>query len=166
MNYNIHPIFVHFPIALLTIYSLIKILPVHKILKENQKAVERFLLFLGVLGAFFALNTGEMAEHIVRKNRQIIEAHSTFAGISTFVFGFLAILEISDILNKKNYLNKFKYVLNKLSLLSENKFLTIILSIIGLISIFMTGILGGVIVYGTSADPLAPIILKILGITI
>jgi uncharacterized membrane protein len=166
MNYNIHPIFVHFPIALLTIYSLIKILPVHKILKENQKTVERFLLFLGVVGAFFALNTGEMAEHIVRKNRQIIEAHSTFAGISTFVFGFLAILEISDILNKKNYLNKFKYVLNKLSLLSENKFLTIILSIIGLISIFMTGILGGMIVYGTSADPLAPIILKVLGLTI
>jgi hypothetical protein len=28
-----------------------------------------------------------------------------------------------------------------------------------------TGLLGGVMVYGTSADPLAPIVLKLLGIT-
>ena len=58
MTYNIHPLFVHFPIAFLFIYSLIKIVPVKKWLpKVSWKDIERVLLVVGVLGAFAALSS-------------------------------------------------------------------------------------------------------------
>lgn len=167
MNYNIHPIFVHFPIALLTIYSFIKVLPFNKFFKDGKKTIERTFLFLGVLGAFFALNTGEIAEHIIKRNKDIVEIHSLFAGISTFIFSFLTFLEISNILIKKNYFKgKISYFLSIISDISEKNFLTNTLAIMGLLAIFITGLLGGVIVYGTTADPLAPILLKILGLSL
>jgi hypothetical protein len=34
----------------------------------------------------------------------------------------------------------------------------------GLLAISLTGLLGGVLVYGTSADPIAGLVLKLLGI--
>ena len=84
MMYNIHPLFVHFPIALLLIYSIIKILPLQKWLPAVAwKHIERALLFFGVLGAFAALSTGEIAEQMTRPNNDVVEAHSLFAAIAT-----------------------------------------------------------------------------------
>lgn len=39
-----------------------------------------------------------------------------------------------------------------------------LLAVVGLFAITITGVLGGSIVYGTTADPLAPIVLKMLGL--
>jgi hypothetical protein len=47
-----------------------------------------------------------------------------------------------------------------------NKNLVITLVILGFIALFLTGVLGGVLVYGTTADPLAPFILKLLNINL
>ncbi len=166
MQYNIHPIFVHFPIAFLSLYSLIKILPA-RFFAQNRKSIERTLLFFGILGAFASLNTGEIAEHIVRKNRNIIEIHSLFASLSTFVFVFLGFLEFCSFLNTKSYFNlKFGKFLLFFSKLSERQFLTKTFAILGFILIFLTGVLGGVIVYGTSADPFAKYILDLFNLSI
>ena len=76
MTYNIHPLFVHFPIALLFVYSIIKILPLQKWLPNVAwKHIERVLLLVGVLGAFAALSTGEIAEHLTRPNHDLVETH-------------------------------------------------------------------------------------------
>ena len=47
-----------------------------------------------------------------------------------------------------------------------NRFVSIALAILGLIAISVTGLLGGVIVYGVSADPVASFVIRILGISL
>ncbi|MCX6747864.1 MAG: hypothetical protein NTW98_02895 [Candidatus Nomurabacteria bacterium] len=100
MIYNIHPLFVHFPIALLLVYSLIKILPLAKYFPNVAwKHIERALLVFGVLGAFASMTTGETAEHLTNPNEKLVETHAFFASFSTWVYGLLLAGEILSYLN-------------------------------------------------------------------
>lgn len=171
MQYNIHPLIVHFPIALLFVYSLIKILPVNKWFpKLSWNSVRLVLITFGVLGAFVALSTGEVAEHLVKPNHDLVETHASLASLSTWIFALLFIGEL--IISLKHYINahyhnlKFKKLLFGISNFLNNKYTSFLLALIGLIAISLTGMLGGVMVYGVSADPLAPTVLKIFGISI
>lgn len=170
MNYNIHPLFVHFPIALLFIYSILKVIPLGKYLPNVAwRHIERVMLFVGVLSAMVASATGEEAEHLIRANRNLIHAHSTFADITVFVYGLIlaaslaeiVISHYSDVLSKYPALNN---LVVKFSNLFNSRFVSTSLAVIGLIAISVTGLLGGVIVYGVTADPLASFTLKLLGI--
>lgn len=171
MTYNIHPIFVHFPIALLFLYSFVKILPFKRWFpRVAWKDIERALLLVGVLGAFAALATGETAEHLVGPNRELVNMHSTFATLATWLYGALLVGEILSVINpiflpkiSSPGVTKFAQALEKL--LCNNGF-SKLLAFCALIAIFVTGLLGGVMVYGTTADPLAPTVLSILGITL
>lgn len=171
MTYNLHPIFVHFPIAMLLVYSVIKLLPLAKWFpKANWKDIELALLFIGVVGSFFALATGETAEHLVRPSRDLVEAHSLFATISTWIYGALLLGEVLAMFTSW-YENKMKNqeilkVVNFLKTNLTNKFYSGVLSFLGLIAISLTGLLGGVITYGVGADPFAAIVLQLLGISI
>ena len=171
MNYNIHPILVHFPIALLFLYSIIKILPFQKwIPSVSWKHIERALLVVGVLGAFAALATGETAQHLMQPNRQLVHAHSNFASIATFLYCVLLAGEVVDYV-KTRYARLMEIdIIKKLfEIIQEvlgNRVISGALAFLGLIAISVTGLLGGVMVYGVSADPFAAIVLKILGISI
>lgn len=172
MQYNIHPIFVHFPIALLFIYSLIKIIPVEKwFSKFKWSDIRKIILLIGVAGAFIGLATGEVAEHIVRPNHQLVEAHSSFATAATWLYAILLLGEIASYINthyptwaEKNQTRK--KILFFLETTLSKGFFPILLALLALIAIVITGILGGAMVYGTSADPFAGIILNLLGITL
>lgn len=60
---NLHPIFVHFPIAFLTLYSIVVILPFEKYFsKFDWSLVRKVVLIAGVLGAFASIATGEMGQ--------------------------------------------------------------------------------------------------------
>ncbi len=171
MIYNIHPIFVHFPIALLIIYSIIKILPFNSWLPNiSWRQIQNLLLSLGVLGAIAADQTGEIAEHLVRPTRALVESHSTFASISIFIYALLLLGEflyiVNPIINKKFHIVPVKRLLSIIEVTLTNKYLSKLLAFVGIIAISVTGLLGGVIVYGVTADPIAPFILNILGITI
>jgi uncharacterized membrane protein len=172
MTYNIHPLLVHFPIALLFLYSVIKILPMQKWFpKVAWRDVERVLLLIGVLGAFAALATGDTAEHLVHPNRQLVDAHSNFATVATFIYGALLVGEIAAVFNTyTDRINASWQWLLKVSQFIEkilcNKAFSIILAIAGFVAISVTGLLGGVIAYGLTADPVAPFVLKLLGITL
>ena len=170
MTYNIHPLFVHFPIALLFIYSLIKILPFQKWLPSvSWKHIERVLLLVGVLGAFVASSTGEIAEHLVRPNRQLVEMHSLFATLSTWFYGLLLLGEVLyflvPVVASKLSITPLIKLLSFIQKILQNQTFSKILALLGLIAISVTGLLGGVIVYGVTADPIAGVILQILGIT-
>lgn len=177
MTYNLHPIFVHFPIAFLLLYSVIKIIPFRKLFpKVSWKQTELLLLVVGILGAYLAAYTGEIAEKLVGPNKQLVNMHSNFASISIWTYSAILVGEllyfILPIISVKyNIQDKRERVLGKLfkflervkNALTDNAVQTM-LSIVGFVAISITGLLGGVMVYGLSADPIAGIVLKMLGI--
>ena len=171
MTYNLHPIIVHFPIALLTLYSAIKVLPVRRLLPRIAwRDAERVLLLFGVLGAFAALATGNTAERFLRPSREILDAHSTFAHIATLLYVLLLVGELTAMANARFALSWSAYPrVKKIFLMLEtilcHTIFSGILATIAFLALAITGLLGGVMVYGTSADPLAGLVLKVLGIT-
>ncbi len=169
MTYNIHPLFVHFPIAFLVVYSVIKFLPAEKwITSISWRPIQRLLLVVGVLGAFVSNTTGEMAEHLVKADHDLVEMHAFFAGASTWIYGILLVGEILFLLNRyfvtKNIQTPINKILISIERIINQKILSSTLSLLGLIAISITGLLGGVIVYGVSADPIAPFVLRLLGL--
>jgi uncharacterized membrane protein len=172
MTYDIHPIFVHFPIALLMIYSIIKVLPLKTWFPSVAwRDIETSLLVLGTLGAFAALATGENAEHITRPNRQLVEAHSTFAAISTWLYVALIAGEIVEfVTGNRSPFKRIQPGIHKAFFFARgilmNGTFSKIIAVLGLVAISLTGLLGGVMVYGTTADPLAKIVLSLLGISL
>lgn len=170
MTYNIHPLFVHFPIALLLLYSAVKILPMQKWFpKGNWKTTEILLLVTGLIGAFIANSTGELAEELVRPNGQLVEMHAFFAAATTWMYGIILAGEVLRFINSRYTAKLNSPVILKIATGAEsiltNTLLTKLLAFVGLITISVTGLLGGVMVYGVSADPIAPMVLKLLGIT-
>lgn len=171
MTYNIHPILVHFPIALLLIYSFIKIVPFKRWYPNvSWKHIEIALLVFGVLGAFAALSTGELAQHLSRPNRQLVNMHAGFASASTWFYGLILVGEILTFINPfivlKFNIPPLTKLLNLVQQILTNEILSKVLAFLGLIAITVTGLLGGVMVYGLSADPMARIVLQILGISL
>jgi uncharacterized membrane protein len=166
---NLHPIIVHFPIAFLVIWSFCEILPVSVWFKSvNWKPVKNFLVLIGFLGGWVSQVTGEVAEHLVGKN-DIVEMHAFFAQASMIIFGIFAVEAVVIFLKSKyiNIYSKFDFIakiIDQILKLLQNRIFRSLLALLGLIAIFTTGLLGGVLVYGTTADPLAPYVLKILGL--
>ena len=168
MTYDLHPIFVHFPIAFFLLYSLLRLIPWPKKLLAVDWQVPRIaLLVVGLLGAGLANATGDIAKHLNRPNNQLVEMHETFAGISVNIYFILLIAELIVFIKTEwlelNYLKTIKPLFLSLKKLT-GRWLFILLSIIGALAITMTGLLGGVMVYGVKADPLAAPILKLLGL--
>jgi len=168
MVLNIHPIFVHFPIALLTIYSLLEFVWSRK-LKQSDSffLIKASFLILGVLGAFAALQTGEIAEEGMTDSatRHLISVHSTWAAGATWIFGILALAYI--ILAYARFADKIPQIAGLSLLVRTAKILVetpliYLLAILGLIAITVTGALGGAIVYGSDIDPIVSYVYKIL----
>lgn len=168
-SYNLHPIFVHFPIALLFLYSIIKILPCERWFPNVAwKHIERALLLVGVFGAFAALATGDTAEHLFHPNRRLVDAHSTFAAAATWMYGALLIGEFLAVVNPKILpkisSSALRAFLSGLERFLCNRVFSKIVAFLALVAITVTGVLGGAMVYGATADPMAGIVLKLLGI--
>ena len=169
MQYNLHPIFVHFPIAFLFLYSLIKLIPLTKLIPSvSWRDIERILLVCGVVGLFFATSTGEMPDSVIKVDYSVKEAHEFAANLTGWMYGLLLAGEVIAFLNK-GLIQKIRIVeIEKLFTFLEkvffNKFISSTLVILGFLALFVTGLLGGAMVYGESADPLVPIVFKLLGL--
>jgi hypothetical protein len=162
---NIHPIFVHFPIALLLVWSLLQFKKLEVWLpKISWKSVRDILLVVGFAGALAALLTGDIASEIVGETA-LIETHSTFAIITTVLYGLfvveLMIKLVRPVWKMPALLEKFTALYIKSIEASWLRALLVIAAILGLI---VTGLLGGAIVFGTSADPLSGPILRLFGL--
>lgn len=169
MQYNIHPILVHFPIAFFLLYSLLRILPFQRWLpKVSWQHIRLVVLVAGVLGAMAASATGELAEELVRPDHRLVETHAFFASASTWIYVLLLVGEILFVINPYLAVRFFSNPILKIFTFFEriltNKFIAILLAVLGVLAITLTGLLGGAMVYGTSADPLAPFVLKMLGL--
>lgn len=164
MSLNIHPLFVHFPIAFMTIYALVELIRFKKINSQPYWFyVKIVLLVVGVLGAFVALQTGELAEDEYRAVHQLVETHSFFATFSTVVFGILAGLYIVTWLKEcksfislfqKNGIRQLWQLLNIIQRVFYRPWFLVLGALMGLGAITITGALGGAIVYGPDVDPI------------
>lgn len=169
MNYNLHPIFVHFPIALLLLYSVLRIFPwPSKWQVVNWQIPRIILLGAGLLGAWMSNLTGDIASKLTKHDRGILQMHETFASMSVNVYVILLIIEIIIFIPKK-YLDQEYFASIKIWFLRLQNFLAHriifqILALIGIVFISITGLLGGVMVHGVNADPLAVPVLQLLGL--
>ncbi len=160
---NIHPLFVHFPIALLFLWSLCELVPVSRWLPQiHWQSVRHFLIVVGTLGAYVTFLTGGLAEELIGESR-LVEFHSTFAGTVVIIY---SIFLLEFILEKGRPLfEKFavlKYT-NWFLVLIQNRILRTVLISAAFICLVITGALGGAIVYGSGGDPFTDLILKLFG---
>lgn len=167
MTYNIHPIFVHFPIALLTAYSILRLLPLSRWFPSVAwKQVRLVFLLLGVIGAAAALSTGEIAEEFAVGNRALMEMHAAFATAASWIYGILLVGELVAFVRSAGFvptaLDRFAQFIERIL---TQPFLAGVLALVGLVVLSIAGMLGGVLVYGVTADPIAPLVLKILGLS-
>lgn len=89
----LHPMIVHFPIALILLSLLFDVVGRATDVGWWRKAAFAMLIF-GVIGAFAAVKTGDLAEHHAEEQGNVpheaIEAHEA-AGIFTWWMGLIAV---------------------------------------------------------------------------
>lgn len=87
---NIHPFFVHFPIALLTFYAIFECIQAKRLLAMREWLyLKALFLFLGSGGALLAAATGDFGKRLYRIERSVISVHETFAYGTIIIFGFI-----------------------------------------------------------------------------
>lgn len=153
-NIIIHPIFVHFPIALFTIYALLEFLR-FKILNQNSHLfyIKATFVIIGSLASFLTLITGVMIQDLFENSplQKVLELHATMATISVIIFSLIAAVYSISWLNKIGF-RIWPLFLNLQKIILQGPII-IILALVGLITITTTGALGGSLVYGPQTDP-------------
>jgi len=170
---NIHPIFVHFPIALLATYAILELIRVKKLTDRPEWFyLKLFLLLFGTAAAFITLQTGEIAQHLLsdKSLRQLVSVHSRWAETTTALFILLACgyfvkwmrrFDISFITERTSAVRALWHIALRLQYVITDTPLVILLAFAGLAALTITGGLGGSIVYGPNADFVSSFIYRI-----
>lgn len=160
---NIHPFLVHFPIAFLSVYGLMELIRIRYITSASYWFyVKASLVIIGSMGAVAAYLSGEEAEELFGETR-LVEIHSQWAEMATIIFGSIAVLYVIAWLFRLEIFNRFENLLNLNNLrvyviikriisYLVGSFIMILPAFAGLVSIVITGALGGAIVYGPDID--------------
>lgn len=141
-----HPLVVHFPIALLLVASLFKVL--NLFLKgQTWKRGGSALLLLGTFGAWIAIYTGNLADGIVSRalcDPTVLKAHENSAYTLAWLFTAAFLLDAAHVF--KLFKSYAKWL----------KLIVIILMLIGSGFIVYTGHLGAKLVYQQGAGVYMP----------
>lgn len=168
----LHPIFVHFPIALLTVYALIELAPVGKFFADKPAwfYIKTAILIIGELSTFFAFQSGDALEHMFAGDKiknNIVQIHAFLAGATVWWFGMIAILYAAAWVAREGIMlrvilpPRIKKILDFLIILQDSVITgwpIKIAAFIGLVGLTLTGASGGLLVHGPEADPLAGLI--------
>ena len=115
---NLHPQIVHFPIAILFTYTLFELIGV-VMKKEFYQKAAYLLLILGVIGAFFAVLSGNQAfasyQYWNNSSKELFEFHQTFANVTVWFFTALLVIR-TILLIKKKFDGIIKYFIVVLAL--------------------------------------------------
>ncbi|TBW28899.1 DUF2231 domain-containing protein [Gramella sp. KN1008] len=140
-----HPLSVHFPIVLLLLAFLFKLIALWSA-RITWEQGGRFLLILGVIGVWIAVYTGDLADGIVSRNLcdpTILKDHENLALATAWIFTAALLLELII-----TYVDLFK-----------TRVISIILVIIlgaGSVVLSYTGHLGAQLVYQQAAGVFVP----------
>jgi uncharacterized membrane protein len=161
---TIHPLVVHFPIALLTIYAVAELLRFKKINGQTYWFyLKAILVILGAFGALVARQTGEELVEAWRvqgaSSSLVVNIHNNWSFIATWIFGVLAIAYFVAWLYREGEL---KHLFGKWCERLVTSWLIPVIALIGLAAITITGALGGAIVYGPDVDPTVKFIYSLL----
>lgn len=147
---NIHPIVVHFPIALLTVYSLMECLRFRKVLElPHWFSIKASFVILGALGAAAAYVSGP--EGAARS--LLGEMHESFAFATLVIFAGIALMYALEWFFPSKYSN-----------VVMRPYIIVPLALAGLVVVTITGGLGGALVYGTTFDPFMAPVFRLLGV--
>lgn len=147
---NFHPIVVHFPIALITLYAVFELIRFNRVTeKPYWFFIKAVLIITGFWGAVAAWLSGPEVE-----GNRLNEMHELFA-ILTVSWAFLVAAA---------YALEWEKPLNPYSNIVFRPFIAVLSALIGLALIAITGGLGGAQVYGTGFDPFMAPIFKLLGV--
>jgi len=152
---TLHPLTVHFPIALLLVATLFRL--AHLFLRrklQNRGAfllpAYRLLLAIGVVSAWVAVFTGDLADGIVARvicDPTVLHSHELFAVFTSVIFSLALLIEI--VILKFSHLTSGRLV----SLLQIG---VIFLVITGSATLAYTGHLGASLVYQQGAAVYQP----------
>jgi uncharacterized membrane protein len=131
---HIHPMSVHFPVAVIMLGFLAEVL---SLLFKDQLWLKKagfYLLIIGTISAVAAFLTGEfLTDELKGEAGELKEKHEIFAKITMYVMIAASLLKIYLVF-KKNEDSSFKWVF-------------FVLYAIAFISVGITGYLGGSLVY-------------------
>ncbi len=132
----LHPLIVHFPIALLLLATVIEILALWK--REHFNTTGTILLGVGFVSGILSFISGDGAEEYAETKwgegvEALIHTHETFALLSMIFFGGAFIMKLISYFVPKY--QKAAWII------------VVILAIIGSIMLALTGHYGGQIVY-------------------
>ena len=124
-----HPLTVHFPIALLTFATIVKLFAIF--LKPASadfwQKTGSFLLYVGTLAAWLSLLTGDLAEGIVSRklcDPTVLKDHEIFAQYLTYTFTAAALVDVAQRFQLVKYKPRLLQILVVLLLLVGSGFLT------------------------------------------
>ncbi|MFQ3543110.1 DUF2231 domain-containing protein [Halobacillus rhizosphaerae] len=131
----LHPLLVHFPIALLFLGAITEIIALFK--KDFFDKASLYLIGTGFITGIFAYLTGDGAEHYAEAHQSneidsIVHTHETFALTTLIIFGVYLVLKLWKFWKKLP--QSFSYLLT-------------IITIAGAITLSITGHYGGKMVY-------------------
>lgn len=141
-----HPLSVHFPIALLLIATLFKFASLFVKTKTWENAGS-FLLYLGTVGAWISIFTGDMADGIVSRelcDPTVLKDHENAAWTLVWLFSVASLIDIIRIT---------KIISLKPKLI---KVVAVLLMLVGSGFLMYTGHLGAKLVYQQGAGVYQP----------
>lgn len=165
MTTDLHPLIVHFPIALLSLYVGIEVLSLLIKPRSDKIFVTKVLLLLvGTVSAMIALETGEMAEGVMW-SWPLVETHSLFAEASYIVFAVLSGIYLIRFIIQSNRIKRYTKIQWTILSIIKTTWAHIIISIAAIIGfglLVITGALGAALVHGPEIDPVVNWIYTIL----
>ena len=174
---NIHPILVHFPVALLTLYAIMEVLRFTKL----QSMVgwwygKAYLAVVGAVAVSAAFASGDESggRSVLdpATHAKVFELHETWAAVTVTIFvviGFHYLIEllrrnpsVIRFTEKSHLTQQIWNILSRLSRFIGTPMVLVVLALAGLAAITITGGLGGSIVYGADVDPAVSLIYKLM----
>lgn len=141
-----HPLFVHFPIALLLVGTFFKIMGLWG-RGQFLSLPGTILLIIGVVGGWIAIYTGDLADGIVSRNLcdpTVLKDHENSSYTTMWLFSCALLLDCFFLLNLSSFKNKLF------------NFLVVIILMVGSGFLIYTGHLGASLVYQQAAGVNVP----------